>query len=96
MEVRDLLKKVYQAITAMSGQDFAYRKSLLDGMSLHHIVMRTEETGGSSNGFCLINQHNRDIIPDLIEQSALITYKAISLFVEMKFSFAFWTYENVH
>jgi hypothetical protein len=49
----------------------------------------------ASEWSCLINEHNRDIILDLVNKPAVITRQPISLFIQMYVTFAFWTCQYV-
>jgi hypothetical protein len=47
------------------------------------------------DGFCLIYQHDGDIVPDFIEEFAVIANESISLFIQVDFPFAFWAGEDI-
>lgn len=52
------------------------------------------ERGYSRQFLCLIDQHNRDIVFDFIQQLALITDQAISRFIQAYVTLALGAYQN--
>jgi hypothetical protein len=46
-------------------------------------------------GFCLINQHDRDIVSNLIEEFAAVTDKTVLRIVQINISLAFWAGKDI-
>jgi hypothetical protein len=44
---------------------------------------------------CLINQHNRDIVFDFVQEFALIADQAISRFIQAEVTLALRAYQNI-
>ena len=49
----------------------------------------------SVDGFGLVDEHDRDIIPDLVEEFAFIANESILRVIQINISFAFWASKDV-
>jgi hypothetical protein len=51
--------------------------------------------GGALQWLCLVNEHNGNIVPDFIDQPALVADQSVSGFIKAHFPFAFRADQNI-